>query len=250
MTAATLRADYHACVPVVLGLLASPLLGPSVWQPVARLLRTSWAVVTPTVARQVSLAPDEVLRCLREALPGDRDLVLVPHSNAGLYVPALTSARRVAGYVFVDAGLPAGYGRVRLAPPAFYGFLKQKVDPAGLLPPWTRWWPQAEVAALIPDAAVRARVEREQRRLPLSYFGTSLPVPAGWDDRPGAYLAFGDTYAADRQRAARRGWPVSTLPGGHLHMLVDPERVAAEIDALLSTMGFHAAGGSPSGGGG
>jgi hypothetical protein len=64
-------------------------------------------------------------------------------------------------------------------------------------------------------------------------------VPAGWDNRPGAYLAFGDTYATQRQEAVSRGWPVSTLPGGHLHHLADPERVAAEIDGLLATIGVR-----------
>jgi hypothetical protein len=144
---------------------------------------------------------------LDDALPVDQDLVLVPHSNAGLYVPALAGARPVVGYVFVDAGLPPRSGRVSPAPPASYDFLQRSADPAGLLPPWTQWWPQAEVAALIPDPAVRDRVEREQRRLPLSYFRAFLPVPAGWDDRPGGYLAFGDTYAEDRRRTDGRGWP-------------------------------------------
>ncbi len=36
----------------------------------------------------------------------------------------------------------------------------------------------------------------------------------------------------------RRRWPVSTLSGGHLHMLIDPEKVAAELVALLSGLGF------------
>jgi len=62
-------------------------------------------------------------------------------------------------------------------------------------------------------------------------------VPSSWDDRPGGYLAFGDTYASDRRAAADRGWPVTTLPGGHLHMLIDPQRVATEIDTLLTMVG-------------
>ncbi len=91
---------------------------------------------------------------------------------------------------------------------------------------------------LFPDAHTRARVEVEQQQLPLSYFESTLPIPQGWDDIPGAYLAFGDTYATERDQAVRRRWPVSTLSGGHLHMLIDPERVAAELVALLSGLGF------------
>ena len=103
---------------------------------------------------------------------------------------------------------------------------------------WTSWWDEADVMDLFPDAHTRARVEVEQQQLPLSYFESTLPIPQGWDDIPGAYLAFGDTYATERDQAVRRRWPVSTLSGGHLHMLIDPERVAAELVALLSGLGF------------
>lgn len=226
-------------VGVVLALLPSPLLGPTSWQPVAaHLLQTGWRVVTPVAAQAAPRTPEDVLRSLLAALPGNQDLVLIPHSNAGLYVPALTAERRVAAYVFVDAGLPASHGRVRLAPPALLDFLRQKADNDDLLPPWTHWWNQADVASLFPNATARRQAEREQQRLPLSYFSQSLPVPAGWDNKPGAYLAFGDTYLPERQDAATRGWPVATLAGGHLHMLVDPPRVAAEISNLLAALGI------------
>ncbi len=74
--------------------------------------------------------------------------------------------------------------------------------------------------------------------LPLSYFEESLPIPVGWDTRPGAYLAFGDTHAAERDAAAARGWPVWTLPGGHLHMLTAPEEVASAIHDVLGQLGI------------
>jgi hypothetical protein len=61
-------------------------------------------------------------------------------------------------------------------------------------------------------------------RLPLSYFQGALAVPRGWDERPGAYLAFGDTYTAERDDAAQRGWPMRTLPAGHLHQLTIPAK--------------------------
>lgn len=225
---------------VLLALLPSPLLGPATWQPVsAALLRRGWTVIAPPAAQAAPRTPDDVLRSLLAALPTDRDLVLVPHSNAGLYVPTLAMERRATAYVFVDAGLPPSSGLIPLAPPHLHDFLRQKADDGGVLPPWTQWWDEADVAALFPDAAARESVEREQRRLPLSYFDRSLAVPSGWDARPGAYLAFGDTYASDRQAAAARGWPVTTLPGEHLHSLVDPDRVAAAIDSLLDAIGVR-----------
>ena len=225
----------------VLALLPSPLLGPAVWQPVADALtargRRAIAVAPPLVSPR---SWEDILSALLSALPEDEDLVLVPHSNAGLYVPSLVAERRVAASVFVDALLPGGSGTVAVTSAAFLDVLRDKADADGLLPPWTAWWEEADVVGLFPDDAVRRRVEQEQQRLPLSYFEGSLPVQRGWDGGPGAYLAFGDTYAEDRSAAARRGWPVTTLPGRHLHMLVDPVRVADEVLRLTTAQGVDA----------
>ena len=73
--------------------------------------------------------------------------------------------------------------------------------------------------------------------MPLSYFADQLQIPLGWDDRPSAYLSFGDTYGRERADAAARGWPVRRLPGGHLQMLVEPDVVAEAIDRLLISSG-------------
>jgi len=221
-----------------LALLASPLLGSAIWQPVARILADhGWHTEICVAAPPVRTGQD-ALDAFVATLPTEQDLIVVPHSNAGAYVPELVVQRRVVGAVFVDAVLPTGRGHVPLAPPALLGLLSEKADDDGLLPVWTSWWDAADVMDLFPDSQTRARVEAEQQRLPLSYFASTLPIPQGWDDIPGAYLAFGDTYAAERDRAAQRRWPVSTLSGGHLHMLIDPEKVAAELVALLNGLGF------------
>ena len=213
----------------LLCLLPSPLLGPALWRPVAtRLSADGWSVAEMT---RPSVAPRsfaDVLGSLLGALPTDRDLVLVPHSNAGMYVPALAAQRRVIGYVFVDAALPPRPNRVAAVPASFYDFLARKADRNGMLPPWTHWWDE-DISDLFPNVETRERVEREQQRLPLSYFAESPPAPRGWDDKPGAYVAFGDTYATEQADAAARGWRVTTLPGKHLHALINPEQVAAEI---------------------
>ena len=224
---------------VLVALLPSPLLGPAVWRPVAKALSLhGWLVKTAPAGERAPTGPSDVLRTFLAALPPDKDIVLVAHSNAGLYVPALVQERRVVANVFVDAGLPVRNGRVPLAPPAFRDFLLQKADADGLLPEWTHWWDETDLEGLFPSAEVREQVEREQPRLPLSYFQESLPAPLGWDDRPCAYLAFGDTYSTERNEAEARGWPVTTLPGQHLHALVAPEQVASAIDALLGRLGI------------
>jgi hypothetical protein len=224
-------------------MLPSPLLGPAVWAPDAtRLSGLGWEVtIASPPAAGGPRSPRDVLDGLLTALPVGRELTLVPHSNAGLYVPQLTTHRNVVGYVFVDAGLPHGYGTVPVAPPPLLRFLRAKANRDGVLPPWTRWWDETEVTALFPNAEVRQRVEREQPRLPLSYFEQTLPATPGWDTRAGTYLGFGDTYASEQHAPARRGWPVRVLPGQHLHMLIDPDQVARAVHALLTDIG-HAPG--------
>jgi hypothetical protein len=222
----------------LLCLLPSPLLGPAAWRPVARQLsQDGWSVAEVPRASSPPQSSDDVIRALLSALPADRDVILVPHSNAGLYVPTLIKRLRAIAYVFVDAGLPSPGGQVPLAPAPFYDFLARQADENGMLPPWTQWWDE-DISGLFPSARVREQVEREQHRLPLSYFAESLPAPEGWDDKPGAYLAFGDTYAAERADAAARGWKVATLPGEHLHTLINPQEVAAAIGTLLAQLGL------------
>ena len=218
---------------VRLALLASPLLGPAVWARVAAELRArGWEVVQPAAYPPVT-DPSEVLAHLVRELPGDLPLVLVPHSNAGLYAGALAAALPVAAVVFADAGLPAEASTTPSAPHEFRDFLATLAGADGFLPPWTHWWPVEETAALFPDESARAAVEREQQRLPLSYFDGAVPSPAGWEKLPAAYLAFGDAYAAERAAATARGWPARTLAGGHLLPLAEPEAVSTAIEGLL-----------------
>lgn len=225
-----------ATEPVSLVLLPSPLLGPVVWRPVAGALAGhGWHVLVPPPYGEVS-SPADVLDRLVADLPLNEPLVLVPHSNAGLYVAALAALRPVRALVLVDAGLPSRAPATPLAPPAFRQFLAGLADGAGLLPPWSRWWGPEEIAPLFPDPATRAGVEREQRRLPLSYFEAEVASPPGWTALPAAYLAFRDTYAEDRSYAERHGWPVETLAGEHLHLLVDPAAVTAALLRLMAAL--------------
>lgn len=220
--------------PVVV-LVPSPLVGPAVWRPVAQHLgMRGWEVVQVDHPASAPSGPDDVHDHLCAALSPERDVVLVSHSNAGAYVPRLVVAHgRVVAAVFVDAILPQSEGTVPLAPSGMQDHLAALAVDARL-PPWTDWFDPADVDPLFPDAATRRTVESQQHRLPLAYFDQSVPVPAGWDHVAGGYLAFGDTYADEREAARSRGWPVTTMDGGHLHMLVDPAAVAAAIDELLA----------------
>lgn len=215
-------------------LLPSPLLGPASWAPVAEeLARRGHPVGVPRLSPQVA-TPTDVLAGYLAGVPDEPDLVLVPHSNAGLYVAALAVERNLSGVVFVDALPPSDEASTPTAAGGFRDAIGELADTDGVLPPWTSWWPESETAALFPDAATRAAVEREQPRLPLRYFDERVPSPPAWCSVPAAYLAFGDTYAAERATAAARGWPAETLPGRHLHQLVDPVGVADAVLRLLA----------------
>jgi hypothetical protein len=120
-----------------------------------------------------------------------------------------------------------------MIPQDLYDFLAGKADPDGVLPGWTQWWDE-DISGLFPDGDVQSDIERAEPRLPLSYFRELVSIPTGWDKHPGAYLSFGDTYAPERADATSRGWPTRILDGEHLHMLVNPAQVTAELTALLA----------------
>jgi len=221
-----------------LALLPSPLLGPSVWQPVARVLADrGWHTVTCAATAPVRTGQD-VLDAFLATLPTEQDLVLVPHSNAGAYVPALVMQRRVVASVCVDAVLPPSRGHVPLAPPAFLDALRAKADDDGLLPVWTRWWDHADVAALFPDAQTRPSRARAAAASTVLLRGNTAG-PAGLGPTV-AGISRLRPYATERDEAARRRWPVTTLPGTHLHLLTDPDEVATELLALIGQLGVNA----------
>ncbi|MEV0344600.1 alpha/beta hydrolase [Nonomuraea sp. NPDC050680] len=216
-------------------LVHSPSVGPSTWTPVAEALgRRGYAAVVPDltgVARHGSPYWPKVVEAVRAAAP-ETPLVLVPHSNAGLFLPVIKEGlgERVVSCVFADAHIPPRDGLVRAAQEAFLPFLRELADDDGVLPRWTDWWSDDDVAAMLPDLGVRATVVEEQPRLPLDYYTEPIPVPAGWDAVRCACLWYGPPYDKVAEEAHGRGWPVLRTPGEHLQQVVDPEGVT---DALL-----------------
>ncbi|CAN5885445.1 hypothetical protein BH24ACT15_BH24ACT15_38200 [soil metagenome] len=218
----------------VIALLPSPLLGPAVWTPVERCFRDAGReVIGMDYLGDPPRSPRDVSEAFETGVPHNRHVILLPHSNAGLYVPQLIAQRQIVATVFIDAGLPPAAGTVPLAPPGLVDHLATLADDEGILPPWTQWFDEQEVAPLFPDAATRAKVEAEQHRLPLTYFQSMMDVPGGWIDHPAAYLGFGDTYAQEQQQANQWNWPVEVIGGHHLHMLVDPDLVTRHLIALI-----------------
>ena len=88
----------------------------------------SLLAVAETVAPYWPAGVESIIRSA-----ADESVILVPHSNAGLYVPAVIDAlgEQVRGVVFIDAALP-GVGHYTTP-----DFLRGLATVEGLLPPWT-----------------------------------------------------------------------------------------------------------------
>jgi hypothetical protein len=219
-------------------LVHSPLLGPTSWSPVAREVeRRGRGAVVPSMlglARadvpQWRHAPEPVRAATAKA---EGPIILVGHSGAGLLLPTIAHAltAHVAALVFVDSFLPPATGTVTLAPPGFMDQLRALAGD-GLLPPWSSWFGEEAMRKLVPDDRLRSALEDEMPRMPLSYFDAVVPLPAGWDGSPCAYLVLADEpYGESAADARDRGWPVADVPGAqHLAMVTDP---VAITDALL-----------------
>jgi hypothetical protein len=137
----------------------------------------------------------------------------------------------VGGYVFVDAGLPApGQSLLSLLPSELAAGVRAMADANGWLPPWPQWWSTEELAAILPEPAVREGFIAQCPALPLAMLEEVQPKAPGWDAIPGAYLLLSEGYEDSAADARARGWPVTERLSHHLAPVTDPDLVA---DALL-----------------
>lgn len=217
-------------------LLGSVFLPTSTFEPLARVL-TALGHDVRIAATDHATSSDDALGAYRAVL-GDRDdpreTVVVAHSNAGTYVPALVEAGNVGSAVFMDAVLPGPDGASQ---PTVRLDLAEALRPLitdGALPRWTEWWPRDDVLGLFPDERGFAEVHEASPRVAAGYLDDVVEVPRGWPAglRAG-YLAFGDAYADERRAAESLGWPVRTLDLGHLGHFEQPPSVARELLAFI-----------------
>ena len=96
----------------------------------------------------------------------------------------------------------------------------------GLLPPWSRWWDEGVIEALVPDEQRRREIEEELPRLPLSFYETSIEVPTNWCSADCGYLLLSEAYRPDASKATSLGWPVVERVGTHLHIVNEDEQIA------------------------
>lgn len=232
-------------------LVHSPLVGPVTWRGVAAALdKRGQAAIVPELTPPLdtphpwwSHAAADVVSAVRTA--GLTRSVLAGHSGAGPGLPAVGAELaahgvRVAGYVFVDAGLPTpGRSARETLPSELRERLEGLVDADGVLPPWCDWWGDGALMGLVPEPVVRRRLESECWPVPASLFDEVPPVPSGWPEAPCAYLC--STYVAEALEAEGRGWPVRRREGGsHLDVLGAPDDIADALVALAAAAGIDA----------
>lgn len=228
-------------------LLHSLSLGPASWRQVAGELEAAGHQVrVPSMVQAVGGESESpfwpaavgAVRDGLDGIPGNRPVVLVPHSNVGRLIPVIGAGidHPVAASVFVEGALPARSGQTPVTGPGRLESVRAMAV-NGRLPRWTDRWDEAEIAPLFPDPAIRQAVTDEQPEVPLAYYEQAVPVPDGWDDHPCSYLLFSaEDYGAEAEEARERGWTVEHLPGGHLHQLVDPQGTARHIIGLAGLL--------------
>ncbi len=227
-------------------LVHSPLVGPETWQPVARLLRDrGYDVLAPSLAG-VFDGPAPFYRAIgdsvaRQVQPSGPTAVLVAHSGAGAVLPSVAGAlvhngTAVRGAIFVDALLPGPGSWFEGAPPPLAAKLRDMAND-GRLPPWNEWFPEAMIANLIPDAAMRAEFVAGIPRLPLAYFAEQPPEVTIWPVSHLAYVRLSDAYREQAAAARADGWQqVVDADLDHIAPYTRPGAVADLIEQAFAVI--------------
>jgi hypothetical protein len=240
----------------------SPLVGPATWQPVADLLRGRFEVRMPSlhgiaagpgpyarrIAETVARAARHDADARHKAGARHQEIVLVGHSGAGAYLPAVADALgaldtpgtlngRVIGTAFVDAQLPRpGLSDFDTSPPDFRDALTTMAED-GMLLPWDQWFPPEVMTELIPQTGQRKAFLAELHPIALAYFEEPAPNTATW---PGethcTYLQLSEGYHEQADRAEALGWPTARLAADHLAVLTRPEPVADFLSEFVETL--------------
>jgi hypothetical protein len=175
-------------------------------------------------------SPDSFRQRATEAAAGVS--LLIGHSGAGAFLPAIADAANVRMIVFVDAVVP-GADEAFVPSGRFLEFLDAVPTDDGLMARWNDWWPAGLMAELVPDATQRRQIESEIPRVRRSFYDTPVPLPPHWWTRPAGYLQLSAVYGEEFARAAEWGWPTARLDGHHLDTCIEPTSVAAAIRELI-----------------
>ncbi|TMB78079.1 MAG: alpha/beta hydrolase [Chloroflexi bacterium] len=198
-------------------LVHSPLVGPA-----------TWAALVPELEQrdQRAFAPDidgdehdptplwqqHVYAAAAALGSAGPDAFLVGHSGAGPLLPAIheAAAVSVAGYIFVDAGLPSAGARKEQG--AFAKHLDAMHAAGRRFPEWN----DDVLRDVVPDDARRRDLLAQLRPQPARFWDEEIPMFDGWPDARCGYLRFAPNPSYDEPAAeARRraGRIASSRPG-------------------------------------
>ena len=235
---------------VAIVLAHSPLTGPEAWGRLPDALRTAGAtvVVLDTNDRTPPYAASYVADAARQISAAEPvgPVVLVGHSGAGYLLPQIGTTQRaarrgVAGYVFLDAGVPHARGATRLGllrseDTDFANELEALLDGGGVFPSWT----DDDLVELVPHDEVRRALVGSLRPRGRDFFVEPLPCPPDWPDAPCGLIQLSTAYEAPARVARSRGWTVVHAPagqkGGHFAACADPAGVATILLELIGRL--------------
>lgn len=232
-------------------LLPSPLLGPSTWDGVAKVLEslgheTLVAKTTMTTTSDIDHISPWISEVLTPDVPADDlPVIVVGHSAACPRMPLvadrlLAHGWNVSAFVCVDGRFPDGRA-FTVSEPTYGPMLDGMVRPDDYLPPWPRWWGSL-IEGLVVDPIARDLVFGEAKPIPRSWFDQACPVPDLPDHIGRGFLSFGPGYLQSCEQADAEGWTTNRLTGDHMHQVVAPEAVAATLMGMVACMEDDAAG--------
>lgn len=218
-------------------LVHPPLLGPAVLGPLAAELRARRHVVAvPDLRGALDRTAGWWDRYTDLAAASGPAEVVVGFSGAGVVLPAVAAAVGARRVVWLDALVPAASG-VTTTPPGRRAALARLVRD-GRIAAWPSWWTPEQLAAELPDEALRTAIGAEARELPADFYEVAVPVPGAWPDDDVRYVQLSAAYDEDAAEARARGWQVGgDGTGVHLDVTTHPARVAAMIDRPARTAG-------------
>ena len=214
-----------------IALAPSPFVGAGAWRAVASRLADATAIDYGGVS-----GPDwygGVGRRITTQTDGDGPWVVVLHSGAGGYAPAIAAAAtRLTSFIFVDAVLPyPGRSYLDNAPAALADRLRRDAR-NGLLAPWNRWFDVDPLPGLIAEPAARRAFIRELPQVPFAFLEAASPADTAWERLPAAYVRLSTAYEEEASEAERRGWRVRRANLHHLAMVSDPDAIAELLTDL------------------
>jgi hypothetical protein len=215
-------------------LLHSPLVGPSTMKPMVSALEAfgweAFVIDNRDGLESPTMFLEHAARQTRW-----KNAVLIGHSGAGAFLPALAAKCDALASVFVDAVLPPREGAFRPSA-SFIAFLDTVTTHDGLLARWDKWWPAGVVENLVPQRVMRDAITAEFPRVSRRFYDHDVEVPAGWSERSCCYLGLSPAYDQECERAMTWRWPVQRLNGQHLDIAANSAVVADAVVALISEL--------------